>query len=252
VSVLAHSWPDENPVTNPPRLSDASVHVWCCSLDDPPLSHEQLLGVLTADERDRSERYVFTRDSVRSVASRGLLRWLLGAQLSVRPREVNLGIGQWGKPELARQHESSGLSFNLAHSDEMVVFALTLHHEIGVDLERLRPMPEATDVATRFFARAEVEALRALPAERVEEAFFVGWTRKEAYVKARGVGLALPLDEFEVRLDVGPGSGQLSIPADPTQAAHWSLYDLRPARDLLGSVAVSGQRLRLRCRQWIG
>jgi 4'-phosphopantetheinyl transferase len=206
--------------------------------------------VLTDHERASSSRYIFARDRTRSAASRGLLRHLLGTYLGIEPEEVRLRFGPQGRPELDEAHAGSGVRFNVAHADDLAVYALTHQREVGVDVERIHPMPDATDIAVRFFAAAEIAALRALPPREIDQAFFLCWTRKEAYIKALGGGLSIPLDEFEVDLRPSDRPSGVRVPADPARAASWSLHDLWPAPSFVGSVCVAGHDLELRSRHW--
>ena len=123
------------------------------------MPHAHLVEVLTVGEREIAEQYRFESGRLRSAASRGLLRWLLGSYLNVRPEHARLQFGALGKPELAGDQASSGLRFNVAHCEDVALYALTRRREVGVDLERPRPMPDAADIAERFFAADEHAAL---------------------------------------------------------------------------------------------
>jgi 4'-phosphopantetheinyl transferase len=165
-------------------LAAAEVHVWVAALDVADDETASRLARLTDDERARAER--LGREAIwrRFVASREFLRLLLGRHLSVPPARVIFTQGPRGKPGLGGAPSFAGLRFNLAHSDEIALCALTLGREIGADVERLRSDIAVEDLAQRFFSRAEAARLAALPAEERRLAFFRAWTRKEAYVKA--------------------------------------------------------------------
>ncbi len=170
----------------------AEVHVWAAHLEEIDFD-SGLLSWLSQDERDRAARFRFERDKRRYERRRSLLRLLLGRYLGIEPASVRFRYGPQGKPELA---ESAGLQFNLSHSDGHVLFAFA-QTQVGVDLERIRADIDVDSVARAVFAPEEMRHLGALPPGERVDAFYRCWTRREAYVKARGQGLSLPLDRIE-------------------------------------------------------
>ena len=142
------------------------------------------------------------------------------------------------------------IRFNLAHSGPWVVYALAPGREVGVDIERIRPEFGGFAIAERFFAPGEVAALRALPDESRHLAFFHGWARKEAYIKAKGKGLALPLDEFEVAITPDRPAALLSTRPDPAEAARWSLVEIPAAPGFVAALCVEGDGWTLRQGAW--
>jgi medium-chain acyl-[acyl-carrier-protein] hydrolase len=240
-------WPEVGAVR---PLADDEVHVWRVQLDQPDERLEALRRVLAPDEVQRGERFHFEKDRRHYVAGRGILRTLLGRYLGRNPADLQFGYNPQGKPQLAG--ESAGLRFNLAHSHGLALVALCRGREIGVDLERIRPEFAGDPVARRFFSPREVATLRALPAERRHEAFFVCWTRKEAYLKATGKGLTLPLDCFDVSLAPDEPAALLATRHDPDEVRRWSMKALIPARDYAGALAVEGNGWRLWRGHWHG
>ena len=144
----------------------------------------------------------------------------------------------------------SNLRFNLSHSHEFGLFAIARHREIGIDLERIRSGLADTQIAERFFAVEEIRILRALPRDAQDKAFFDCWARKEAYVKAKGEGLSMPLDQFEVSLVPGEPTALLSTKANPQEASRWSFRELFPAHGFVAAVAVQGNDWRLKCWEY--
>jgi medium-chain acyl-[acyl-carrier-protein] hydrolase len=240
-------WPEAWAV---PPLAGDEVHVWRAPLDQPADRLEALRRTLAPDELQRGERFHFEKDRRHYVAGRGILRTLLGRYLGRDPGGLQFSYNPQGKPTLAG--EAAGLRFNLAHSHGLALFALCRGRELGVDLERIRPEFAGEPVARRFFSPREVAALRALPEERRHEAFFVCWTRKEAYLKATGKGLSLPLDCFDVSLAPGEPAALLATRHDPAEAGRWSMTALAPARGYAGALAVEGGGWRLWRGQWPG
>jgi 4'-phosphopantetheinyl transferase len=177
-----------------------AIDLWLFALDRPADEIAALATTLDAAERDRAGRFRFAVDRDRFVSRRGQLRRLLGGYLG-RPAAA-IGYGETGnsKPVIG---DGDGLRFSLSHSDDMALCAVARGIELGCDIERHRPDLADPEVARRLFAPAEYQAIEALPESQRSAAFFNCWTRKEAFVKAIGLGLSYPLDAFEV--SVAPG-----------------------------------------------
>ena len=218
-------------------LGVREIHVWFARLDRPEGVPASLAQVISSDENDRARRFRFRRDANRYLVGRGLLRGLLGRYLGVAPEAIRLSYSRHGKPGL--EGRSSSLSFNLSHSDDLAVYAFCLGSEIGVDVERLDAEAASERIAENFFSPGEVAALRALPPDLQPRAFLTCWTRKEAFVKARGDGLLLPLDAFDVTLSPGEAPSLTRTAWAPAEAAAWSLYDLSSGlQEHVGALAV--------------
>jgi 4'-phosphopantetheinyl transferase len=230
------------------RLGDADVHVWRAALDLPPDRVAALGASLAPDERDRAARFHFERDRRRYTVGRGVLRALLGEYLGVAPARLTFAYGAQGKPALAT--DGDGIRFNVSHTGATALYAVTRDREIGVDVEGLRPDFATDEIAERFFSMAERQALRALsPAERCR-AFFSCWTRKEAYIKARGEGLSLPLDGFDVSLSPGEPAALLATRPVAEEAGRWTLENLDAGPGAAAALAVEGRGWRLTRREW--
>lgn len=230
-------------------LESDEVHVWRSYLDLAASQIQALYQTLSADERSRAERFYFQQDQHRFIAARGILRAILGRYLRVESNQLRFGYGLYGKPALTGECGGEDLRFNLSHSDGLALYAVTRGREVGVDLERIRADFVDEQVAKRFFSPEEVSALQALPAHLQKEAFFNCWTRKEAYIKARGEGLSFPLDKFEVSLSPGAPAALVSTLSDPQEATRWSLHHLFPGPGYVGALAVEGQSWQLKCWQ---
>jgi 4'-phosphopantetheinyl transferase len=222
------------------EVQPGTIQVWSIQLDPTPERVEQLGRFLAADEWQRANRFRFEKHRRQYVVGRGALRALLAAYLGIRPQDVQFSYGPRGKPFLAPPLDAAGLQFNLSNSDELALAGFVRGREIGVDLEYRRPMPDCEQIAERFFSASERETLRAIPPPRKEEAFFNCWTRKEAYLKAVGEGLAAPLDSFDVTLAPGEPPRMLTLEGDAARAARWWLHHLRPAEEYIGAVAIEG------------
>ena len=204
-------------------VSSDEVHVWRASLDQPELYVQRLAQTLSADECMRSKRFYFERDRRRFIVGRGILRMILGCYLGIEPSCLKFWYGSHGKPALAEPASGRKIRFNVSHSQGVALYALTCNREVGVDLERLRSISDAERIAKRFFSSQENAVLQALPANLKHEAFFTCWTRKEAYIKARGEGLSFSLDLFDVSLVPGEPAALLHVRGYPQEVSRWSL-----------------------------
>jgi 4'-phosphopantetheinyl transferase len=244
--------PSWQPAAHPPLLTTDDIHVWRIALEISDALLARLSETLADDERRRAERFHFEKDRRHFIAGRGALRRLLGRYLSCRPMEVRFVYSNYGKPRLADETSEIDLRFNLTHSHGLALLAVTQGRDIGVDIECLRDLErDGEPLAERFFSPRESAALRSLPAELRREAFFHCWTRKEAYIKANGKGLSLPLDQFDVSLHPGEPAMLLATQHDPDEVRRWSMQSLFPAEGYVGALAVEGQSWRLWCGDWI-
>jgi 4'-phosphopantetheinyl transferase len=214
------------------------VQLWRLRLPVSAARLAEFAAQLSGDERERAGRFRFARDRERFVGARGMLRILVGQYLSLPPGEVEFEYGANGKPAVAR---ASQLQFNLAHSEDYAIFAFCGDARIGVDIEHERGLADPEALASRFFSTEECADLMGLPKAQRAAAFFSGWTRKEAYVKAIGTGLALPLDSFRVSLLPDAAPELLTTP----EGRCWTLFDLHPARKYRGAIAIEGLGWRL-------
>jgi len=231
-------------------LADDEIHVWRAALDEAGCDLPSLSETLSAGERDRAERFQFDRDRNRFIARRGLLRMILGRYLSIEPAQCSFTCESRGKPVLAETAAGQSLHFNVSHSDGLALFAVARLSAIGVDVEHVRPIPEIDGIAAKFFSEREKAMLNALPAEQRREAFFNCWTRKEAYLKATGEGIADALPQIEVSLAPGHPAQLFSIGGDAQAASLWSIHALEPASGFIGALAVKANDSKPECWQW--
>jgi len=233
----------------PPSLALAreEVHAWRFRLDAPDDCVQRLWPMLADDERERARRFYFERHRRRFILGRGVLRAILGSYLHLAPESLRFGYGMHGKPVV----EAAGdLHFNLSHSADAALLGLTRGREIGVDLEQVRTREHLEELAQRFFAPSEVTALAAVDPAAKELAFFNCWTRKEAFLKAGGEGLARPLDQFSVSLRPGEPARLLAVAGDSDEAARWTLRPLTPWPGFVACVAIRDHGWDIRC--WNG
>jgi len=227
--------------------ADDEVHVWRADLDGLADGDvERLAGTLAPDERARAASFVFAPDRRRFVVGRAALRAVLGGYLGLAPAAVSLGRSPQGRPTLLGA-QAGTLDFSISRSAGLALCAVTLGRDIGVDVERVMRGVAGDVVHDGVLSPGEVAALRALGPEARDRAFFTVWTRKEAYAKARGLGLSLPFDRFSVSLD--PAAPAL-LSADDDDPARWTLRDVEAGAGYAAALAVSGPLEDVRTWSW--
>lgn len=221
-------------------LSSEKVHLWKMRLNRTAAEIQLLQQNLAPDELARGKRFFYERDRRRFTAARGQLRAILGRHLGIRPSELTFSYGAGGKPFFEHSTSVASVKFNLSHSGEVALLAVTLDREIGVDLEQIHFLYDAETIAEHFFSPTENATLLATPREERLEAFFRCWTLKEAYVKATGDGLSRPTRSFDVAFGSSVPVRLLKIDGDSQEALRWSLIDLVPECRYVGGLAVEG------------
>jgi 4'-phosphopantetheinyl transferase len=225
------------------------VHVWRANLEQPQSCWASLIRVLSAEERERAGRYHFEADRKRCIIGRGLTRLLLAHCLRESPERLRFVYNAFGKSALASERLAH-LQFNVSHSGDWILVALSRGRQLGVDVERHRSDMASDAIAARFFSPSECSVLAGLPPEMRCTAFFSCWTRKEAYLKARGDGLSLALDQFDVAFAPGAEPRLIATWHDPVDAERWTLADLQVGSDYAGAIAVQGANWQLKCWDW--
>ena len=227
----------------PIALPADEVHVWRAELAQVAPAERRWEPILSPDERTRAARFHFSRDRQHFTATRALLRIILAGYLASDPGDLTFRYSKTGKPSL---NSAENLEFNVSHSGEVALLAFTRGRQVGVDVEHLRENFDHEAIARRFFSRQEQQQLAELaPAERYR-GFFRCWTRKEAYIKAEGTGLSLPLHQFDVSLGTGEASLLLATRPESVEAARWTLCEVPAGNDYLAALCVQGGGWRLR------
>jgi 4'-phosphopantetheinyl transferase len=226
-------------------LSSDETHLWRAPLTVPPGVLERRRRTLSEEERERADRYHLARDRDHFIAARGGLRELLGLYLQLPPAQVSFTYGAHGKPALLGGH----LQFSVSHAHELALFALTERRPVGVDLEWMRVDLELEEMAERFFSLNERRTIRSLPAAERPAAFFACWTRKEAYVKAVGIGLSLPLDRFDVACAPTEPAALRWTDGDPDGPQRWAMHALHPGRGYIGALVTAAPMGRILLHQ---
>lgn len=228
-------------------LSSGEIHVWLSFYEEIDLHlHAAYRKLLNPSEREQEPRFYFETDRRRYLVTRALLRTVLSRYAPLEPTQWMFSTNEYGKPEIANAEiGKQRLAFNLSHTRSLIMLGITQGRSLGVDVENFQNRRAAMDVADHFFAPQEVAALAAEPAEKQQYRFFEYWTFKEAYIKARGMGLSLPLDKFSFHY---PDDHSVEIKINPElgdDAARWQFWQFRPSPEYLA--AICGERTGMPC-----
>jgi 4'-phosphopantetheinyl transferase len=236
----------------PLRLPEEEVHLWRVDLATAAAGEERWQQILSADENARAARFHFARDRCSFTATRAVLRTLLSGYVGSDPKALVIRYSEKDKPYLGQNHldqkyRENPVEFNVSHSGTIALLAFARGRTLGVDVERIREDFDVEPIARRFFSEREQGQLAALPSSEKVSGFFRCWTRKEAFIKAIGSGLSLPLDQFDVSLTEGDGSALLATRPDHREAARWSLQGVPVSDGYVAALCVQGQGWRLQC-----
>ena len=231
------------------HLPPGDVHVWYAALENE-LNAERLQSLLSPDELQRANRFRFGEHRRRFVIARGCLRRLLEEYLQTDARDIVFTYAVEGKPSLDVRHRTD-LRFNISHSGEIAAYGFTLGRNIGIDVELMSRDVDVDEIPKRFFSCAEQQWMSTLQGEEKVQGFFNCWTRKEAYVKAVGAGLSLPLRDFDVSLLPAEPARLVATRPDVTIAHRWQMASLNFGSGYAGAVIVEGEINKLENRQFI-
>lgn len=228
------------------NLLDNQVHLWRANLDISASEIEQLKNILSTDEKDRAERFKFVQHQNRFIAARGFLRKIINYYLSIPQQDILFKYSDRGKPKLPYNN----LQFNLSHSQNIALYAITKHKLIGIDIEYVRSDVDCYKIAERFFNTREYQLIKNLDRAKQAQTFFHFWTIKEAYLKATGEGLVGGLDAVEINLDRESNINILGIAKETIAANNWFFDSFIPQDDFIATVAVKNQQQPLTIKQY--
>jgi 4'-phosphopantetheinyl transferase len=234
----------------PAVLNTNEVHVWRIPLAMEDDVVQGCRRLLSQDEIERADRFYFKKDRDHFTGARAALRKILSEYQRVAPEDLAFSYASRGKPELAPAFHASGINFNLSHSRDFALLAVAHGITLGVDIEFINPEFAGDEIATRFFSQGEVHTLRALPPSGQTEGFFQCWTRKEAYIKALGDGLSLPLDSFEVAFGPGIEAALLWTRDAFHEVSKWSVYNITAPQEYAAALVAEGKDHILRYEHW--
>ncbi len=226
-------------------LPEDEVQLWRIDLEALGGDESRWQTVLSADEAARASRFHFARDRQRFIAARALLRTILASYLETGAGSLRFSYSEKEKPSLGPEHAGSDITFNLTHSGGIALLAFTRRREIGVDVEQVRHDFDPGAIARRYFSTHEQNQLADLSAPEKVEAFFRCWTRKEAYIKATGDGLSLPLSQFDVSLVPGETNALVATRPDRSEAARWLLQEVAAGPGYVAALCARGRNWKL-------
>lgn len=225
-------------------LDTNDIHLWKANLDRDDFLTQTPLKLLSEDERIRAEKFFHRIDHKRFIVSRGLLRTILSRYLDQGPHQILFSYSKYEKPSLGLSQGEEILNFNMSHSAGMAIYAVTRNRKIGIDIEQLVEDFPCEEIAERFFSPKENNELlkieAGIPRKR---AFFTCWTRKEAYIKARGEGLSIPLDEFDVSVSPHEPAKLIANRRDPKEVTRWTLMNIDSSPGYVSALAAEGSDL---------
>lgn len=221
-------------------LPPGVVHLWWRSLAEDG-TVQASFDLLSPDEHDRAARFRVEDARRNFILTRGTLRRLLAAYLREKPDELSFGLTKYGKPFLDGRPDGhfNDVRFNVSHAEGLALLGFARRREIGVDVERIRPELDTWKLAERFFSAHERSTLKNLSGEELQSAFFRCWSRKEAYIKARGEGLSLPLSQFDVSIAPNESNALVATRPDATEAGRWVVRDLATLPEYAAACAFS-------------
>lgn len=226
------------------NLANHEIHLWNVSLQQSQKVVSEFNRMLSLEETARANRFYFEKDKNRFILGRGGLRKILSFYLQTKPEKLQIEVTKDGKPFLGNSEHAS-ITFNLSHSDDLALIAVSLHREIGIDLERLRPLTDLQHMIRRFFSSGECSAILSLPEEKQSAAFFQHWTAKEACLKAMGTGIRRPLNQVELLLNRDSLEEQVRVTEEGKQDAYWHIYRLRMKNGFAAALACKETTLTL-------
>jgi len=232
-------------IDGPLTLPEDEVQLWRADLDAIRGDESRWEKLLSTDEAARASRFHFARDRQCYVAGRALLRIILASHLGQEPAELRFSYSKKEKPSLDPTKTGSDLTFNISHSGGIALLAFSRGREIGVDIEQVRPNSDLEAIARRFFSQHEQKQLAALSKDEKIDAFFRCWTRKEAYVKATGDGLSLPLSQFDVSIAPEEMNALLATRPDGKEASRWLIREVTAGSGYAAALCVRGRDWKL-------
>jgi 4'-phosphopantetheinyl transferase len=232
------------------NLIAGEAHLWWIPLTADARAVDLHRHVLAPDELSRAGRFHFDQHRQQFILAHGAMRRILGGYLNVPPQKVGFVYGPKGKPDLAASHNPGGVRFNLSHSGDRALLAVSRNQELGVDVEFVKSDFGGMEIAERFFSPKEVQTLFAICGAERNAAFFACWTRKEAFIKAIGEGLSLPLNSFDVAFAPNALPALTRVEGNADEVLRWSLYDVPAGPEYKAALVIAGQGHSLIYRHW--
>ncbi|HMS64574.1 MAG TPA: 4'-phosphopantetheinyl transferase superfamily protein [Ignavibacteria bacterium] len=223
------------------NISENEIHIYNSFAADDPDVLSSFLTILSEEEINKANRYKFQKDKNNYISFRAMLRMILSQYLYIHPSKLNFFYAEKDKPYI----KDTEIKFNISHSENFAVFAVTKVNEIGIDTEIIRELPDALEIAKNYFSEKEVKVFSKVDHDNYKEAFFNCWTRKEAFIKAIGEGLSYPLADFSVSFLPGENPEMQWIKGKEDEVKKWSLFNLDLERDYVTSLAIRSKTVKI-------
>jgi 4'-phosphopantetheinyl transferase len=223
----------------PKKLTCEAIDIWIADVALIRWGYNKIKEILSDDERDRANRYVFERDRRSYVIRRAILRIILGRYLDLRPEQITFRYNRYGKPML----DTQDIFFSLSQSSGCAIYSFAQARQVGVDIERIRVVPDMGRIAKRSFSKAEYESYSFQTKNAKQEVFFKYWSRKEALIKAVGSGISIPLDTFDVSTNEDRPARQVEMKTSEGKACLWTIQDIDLRAGFASAVATEGPDL---------
>ncbi|WP_422105257.1 4'-phosphopantetheinyl transferase family protein [Winogradskyella sp.] len=214
---------------------DHIPHIWVLNINSEIKHLNFFEGLLSKDEKIKAHKFKFEKDKRVSIIARGALRVLLGKYLDISPEKIVFKYGDYGKPEFKNWQN---LKFNTSHAKDLVVFGFTKNSEIGIDVEYCKSNFDVMDIVDNYFSKKEIEAIHKIPKHMQTQAFYRGWTRKEAFIKAKAKGLSFPLDAFSVSIESDNQSKLEETLWDSNEKHNWSIIPFETLDNYKAAIAI--------------
>jgi len=228
-------------------LSSDHIDIWLCHLKDLSKNIDEFYSLLAKDERERADKLKIEDKRKQYIITRGSLRQRLGSLTNLEPKDFVFEYMEHGKPVLANDPRYADITFNISHSNDFSLIAITLKQVIGIDIEKINPDSDHQQLVTRFFSMVEQSEFQALPEKIKAKAFCACWTRKEAFIKAVGDGVSYGLDNFDVSIDPENQSSKINLHQDSDET--WSVHHLPINDDYIGCLVSNSDDVNVRCWQ---
>ncbi|EAZ94199.1 4'-phosphopantetheinyl transferase family protein [Crocosphaera chwakensis] len=223
------------------NINSQEVHIWKKNLEQSSINVQKSFKILNEDEKDKAQRFRFEKHQKRFTIARSSLKQILSYYLLISPQEIEFEYNDYGKPKLLDKINKLGLQFNVSHSEDIAIYGITCHSLIGVDIEYIRPMPEAENLAKRFFSKQEYEYISLLSSAEKEREFFKLWTVKEAYLKAIGKGISGGLEKVEI----SPNEPIKFLNLPGFNREIWQIFSFIPEDHYLAAIVFKGEYYRI-------
>lgn len=215
-----------------------NAHIWRLNVNENVDGLDFLFTLLSKDEKQRVNKFTFEKDRTTTIIARGSLRHLLSRYLNCQATDIKFSYGKYGKPTLLN---NKTIKFNVSHSGEMIVIAFCNDYDIGIDVEYIKRDFDVFDIVDNYFSKQEIKALHKIPNNQQTEAFFRGWTRKEAFIKAKSQGLSFPLDSFSISMDSDDNAELYETAWDKNEKNLWNIVPFETYKDYKAAFAVKGK-----------